>query len=460
MKLGRVSQLQRAICVLIFFALTIFTFAEKAEAACPAGTQPITNAAILVIAKMTNPAAVMGTCYNPSDPNVGAAAGDAKQWLQQHATTDANISCLSAPFAEKLKTFMEAVPGGIPVITSGYRGTAAQNAAIQSGASHVTNACQSYHPYGLAADFNNNRAAQTQWMRANAHAYGFNILGDWDANHFQDNGGLSGQCGACPTDTTGGDGVLQPSASSQSPSSGLANQVRQALGMQQQPPPPPPPAPPPPQTPTPLITPTPTTASGNPTACTPQYSCSNGSYIYQTSSCTTLTVQTCKYGCSSDGTTCALSPQSASSSSATGINIGSGTGTGTSADNGSSSSTFALIDQYANPVSDSIDIGTGTPIALNQDLQNIGGDTGALSATSSDYIDASGNVVALQPQAQQTFTSGDLANSPGPTPMTTSNSFVGNLIAALQSALAFLGNYLKPFGGQIPSQNASTVYLE
>jgi hypothetical protein len=110
-------------------------------------------------------------------------------------------------------------------------------------------------------------------------------------------------------------------------------------------------------------------------------------------------------------------------------------------------------------VSNSIDIGTGTPIALNQDLQDVGGDLGtALAGTSSDQIDYSGNVANLQPtQAQQTFTSGDLANSP--VSGMTQNTFAGNLIATLQQILAFLGNYLRPFGG-MPQQNNTTVYLE
>ena len=438
MDLRRASRLQRTVWVLMLLSLAVFTFAGKAQAACPVGTQPIT-AVNLQQALISNPAAVLGMCWNASDPNVGAVAGDAKQWLQQHATRDANISCLSAPFAEKLKTFMEAVPGGPPVITDGYRDPSKQAGLVASGASHA-GACESYHNYGLAADFNNNKAAQTQWMRANAQAYGMNILGTWDPNHFQDAGGRSGQCGACATDN--GDGLLTPSASSQPPSSGLANQVRQALGMPQQPPPPPPqpaptPAPTTPTTPTTGTTPAGTTPSGSSTICTPQYSCSNGTYTYQTSSCTSITIQTCQYGCSSDGSACATS--STSTKNAT--------------------STFDLINQYANPVSNSIDIGTGTPIALNQDLQDVGGDLGtALAGTSSDQIDYSGNVANLQPtQAQQTFTSGDLANSP--VSGMTQNTFAGNLIATLQQILAFLGNYLRPFGG-MPQQNNTTVYLE
>jgi|GEM_PF-2029437 hypothetical protein len=352
------------------------------------------------------------------------------------------ITSLNPDFAVALAKMLKAMPGNI-MINSAYRTEQGQGSKNP----------ESNHRYGCAVDLGWSQSdcgsAACQWMQTTGPQYGLQIRMKYSPewNHVEPINVQ--QCRAA-----GPGGGVTPTTGT--PSSALADQIRQALGMPQQsstqpPPPPPPPTSQPASTaPAPISSPAPTTAAtpltgttpistatpGSPTACTPQYSCSNGTYVYQTSSCTTITVQTCKYGCSSDGTTCATSG-----------NQSQGTST-----QSTSTSAFDLINQYANPVSNSIDIGTGTSIALNQDLQNIGGDVGATtSATSSDQVDSLGNVATLQPPgAQQTFTSGDLANSPGPTPMTTSNSLVGNLIAALQNILAFLGNYLRPFGGTPP----------
>src|SRR4051812_6303260 len=83
---------------------------------CPAGTVPIGDRAAATAAGIPTSA----QCWNPNDPNVGQQAGSAKEWLKQHATRDTNISCMNAQFAEKLKKMMEAVPGGVPTIVSGY----------------------------------------------------------------------------------------------------------------------------------------------------------------------------------------------------------------------------------------------------------------------------------------------------------------------------------------------------
>lgn len=109
-------------------------------------------------------------CWNPNDPLIGSQAGGVKVWLQQHATQNSNISCLNTDFASKLKTLMEAVPGGVPNITDGYRSPQRQ-ASLPAG---TTNAgpCQSYHQYGQAADFNNSSQQTLYWMRSHAAQYG------------------------------------------------------------------------------------------------------------------------------------------------------------------------------------------------------------------------------------------------------------------------------------------------
>ncbi|MDR3571962.1 MAG: M15 family metallopeptidase [Candidatus Pacebacteria bacterium] len=191
-------------------SLTAIALRASADTQCPAGSVAITDATRAAANAAGLPASVQ--CWNPGDQNTGQAAGDAKLWLQQHATKGSNISCLSPQFAEKLAKFMQAVPGGPPVITSGYRSITEQNSIIArgDGATRVTTACGSYHVWGLAADFNNSNAQQTAWMRANAASYGIATIGAWDPNHFQDAGGRQGQCGVC--NASGGNGTLSSAA--------------------------------------------------------------------------------------------------------------------------------------------------------------------------------------------------------------------------------------------------------
>jgi hypothetical protein len=143
----------------------------SAQSDCPSGSHPASASELSTMsaAGIQNPQ--VGQCWDSSNANIGQAAGDAKSYLRQHATSGANISCLNAQFAEKIKNLMQAVPGGPPTITDGYRGLAAQAAALASGASKV-GPCGSYHQYGLAADFNNASKQTLQWMRVNASQFG------------------------------------------------------------------------------------------------------------------------------------------------------------------------------------------------------------------------------------------------------------------------------------------------
>jgi hypothetical protein len=316
----------------LLLAVVIVAFSEKvvAQTTCPSGTVVITAATRADATAAGLPTSVQ--CWNPNDPSVGQAAGEAKMWLAQHATKGSNISCLNASFAEKLEKFMQAVPGGPPIITSGYRSPDQQNTIIASGsgATRVTTACGSYHVWGLAADFNNDTASQTAWMRANARTYGIATIGAWDPNHFQDASGKYGQCGVCssngmgtltaPTGPVSPDDVPPQSVVSQFsvppgycltssqpitvvPCSNLSNPTAaspfQTAPIAQ------------PQTipaqPSPSVTPTPSSSS----ACSPQYYCSNNTVYYQSNTCSTSVFQACKNGCL--GTTCALATSTSAS---------------------------------------------------------------------------------------------------------------------------------------------------
>ena len=379
--------------------LFIFFFVPPAFAAeCPAGARPATGEDAAVI----NGRIEKGDCYNPGDAAIGQAAESAKEWLRKHASKGSNISCLDAEFAQKVKRFMEAVPGGPPTIISAYRPPEAQVALVRSGASKA-GPCQSYHNYGLAVDFNN--TSQISWMRANSWTYGINIIGAWDPNHFQDARGRFGQCGQCSNYK--GDGAL--SEPSSTPSRTLSDQIRQALGMQ-----PPPPPPPPPMQPQPALPPQPTLPE-QPTLPTQSPSSSVSTQITPISDL---------------------------------ININTNDNTNTKSTS-SPTSTIDLIKEFLDPVSDSIDIGKAVDIDLNPDTSDATSldarkpTSTRVSATSSTY----GNL-----NVPQTFTTNDLSKGPVAGYIVGENTFILRVLDAMKNTLLLALNYLKPFGGYTQTQ--------
>ncbi len=362
----------------------------------PPGTRPASEADLPAMRAAGIPDPKVGMPWNPDDPDVGQAAGDAKDWLRQRATKSSNISCLDSEFAQKLKKFMEAVPGGPPIIISAYRPPGAQVALVSSGASRA-GPCESYHNYGLAADFSTN---QIGWMRANSRQFGINIIGAWDPNHFQDARGIFGQCGAC---SGGVGGLLPDQGGGDAPFSPISNALRNFFN----PPPPPPPPPPPIQQPLPRA----------------EQQTLQSAFQFATPT----------------------SPSNLPTSVSSQINTNQNTN-----NSGSGTSTFDLIDQYANPVRGSIDIGTIVSIALNPNTSDIA----MLQGTRPDSsVYTSGTITSIQPtNAPQTFTSGDLANSYAPPNVSAQNSFLLNILNTMKNTLLRALNYLKPFGGNVPSQ--------
>ncbi|OGG51943.1 hypothetical protein A3C18_01735 [Candidatus Kaiserbacteria bacterium RIFCSPHIGHO2_02_FULL_54_11b] len=384
---------------IIFSLAAVFSAGRAFAADCPAGSVPITAATRGAATAANIP--ISSNCWNPSDPNAGQAAGEAKQWLQRHATRGSNISCLNPEFAQKVKAFMEAVPGGPPTIISAYRPPGSQIALVASGASKA-GPCESYHNYGLAVDFNNN--SQIGWMRANSRQFGINIIGAWDPNHFQDARGRFGQCGACSNYT--GNGMLPDPPSTQS--SSLSDQIRQALGMQQQPPLPPQPPMSPQPTPSPQPSPSPQLSPS------PQPNISSES------------------------------PQPTPVSSI----INTNNNTNTNKASSTATSTWDLIDAFLDPISDSIDIGKAVDIALNPDTS----DVTSLDANrpTSTLLNATGTITMYQPP--NTFTSSDLAKNPFASNATGQNTFVLQVLETMKRTLLLALEYLKPFGGRTPVQ--------
>src|SRR3989344_4575263 len=200
---------------LLALAVSFPLYSHAAD--CPPGTAPASAQDVPVMKQAGILGAFVGMCWDKSDASVGQAAGEAKIFLQQHATKNSNISCLNSTFAERLKNLMQAAPGGPPTIRDGYRSPQAQ-ANLPRGSTRV-GPCGSYHQYGMAADFN--ASEQTlRWMRVNAAQFGLSPVtnanpvtgctarGFCDGGHIQIAGPKPprNQCGMCATET--GDGVL------------------------------------------------------------------------------------------------------------------------------------------------------------------------------------------------------------------------------------------------------------
>ncbi len=496
MRSSTIPALAIVAAVVVFSGLILHIAPEivSAQSTCPPGTSPATAADVPLLTIAGIPTAQVGMCCDSSSASVGQAAGSAKQWLAQHATKGANIACLNSTFAERLENLMQAVPGGSPVITDGYRSPQAQ--ANLPAASTRVGPCGSYHQYGMAADFNTTNAATLKWMRENASQFGLSpvtnanpvtgctLHGFCDGGHIQIAGPKPplNQCGICAT--SGGNGSL-PAVPVPTTPDDISNTsscyaslnpiiyypagtVEQSQCMtasqpqQQQPQLPPQPttatapattqtasqAPPPIGT----INNTPYTAG----TCSPQTYCLAGNIYYRSTQCVDQIYQSCQYGCSAVTCNASSSSQSLSLQSLTGTpfsgtgaqNINPTAGTGTSA--------FDFIEAFANPAATGVEIGTTTPVALNANTTNTS-DVVALQGTSPSVqiIYASTSTVTQPMSAQQTFTSSNLADNPISYSGLQQNSFLlsvlGTMKTALLDALVYL-KYLNPFSGTAASQ--------
>jgi len=110
-------------------------------------------------------------------------------------------------------------------------------------------------------------------------------------------------------------------------------------------------------------------------------------------------------------------------------------------------STFDLIDFFANPPSaTATNIGTPVDITINSSIEDTG-NASALSPTGASQTPptAPGALSPYGPIPQQTFISSDLANSPVPT-FSQSSTFQG-ILAYMRATLETILRYLQPFGG-------------
>jgi len=171
------------------------------------------------------------------------------------------------------------------------------------------------------------------------------------------------------------------------------------------------------------------TTSTSAPQCTPQYGCQNGVVYFQTSFCTVQTYQTCQYGCSTDGTTCALTSTSTASTSTQ-----------------PSASFIDRLNSLIHPASPTSNTPSGgsvvgiildsmssgqTAISLNQDIRNATGQTAGTTVGSTAFPSISSIYGGPNPLiVTQTFTSSDQ-----PVQTNTSPSYSSEKPTFFQSAL-------------------------
>ncbi|MEY4747647.1 MAG: D-alanyl-D-alanine carboxypeptidase [Candidatus Parcubacteria bacterium] len=297
-------------------------------------------------------------------------------------------------------------------ITSAYRSAQQQQDMCGAGRSGCAPAGRSCHQYGLAVDISSNCTAQLRSYLGtrNSSAPGaqqFKLHFPYYGDHIQC---IENAVAACSPSTKPCDGStpINPDLSTVPspgalPTSGLADQIRQALGMQQ------PPSQPLPQTSSAPISQQPLSNEQTPIS----------SYISTTPITATGTIEVAS-----------TTPEA------------------------HATSTFDEIDQIANPVSESIDIGTPTEIDLNASTT---ADVIALEGVEmADLHGSTSNPLNPTYSPPHTFVSEDLADSYASP--TSDQTFIARFLATMQGILNYASSYLKPFGGRIPGH--ATVELE
>lgn len=446
-----------------FFLLPVFF----AHADCASGEHPATSADVVLMqaAGITN--AAIGVCWNPNSTSVGASAGQAKGDLQnERCNTGVDTTQLDDKFSVCADKFLKELRAVDPraCIESAFRDEQQQADAcvhVCGNSGGCPGKCAapgtSYHQKGLAIDMTSSVSNQQLWeLAAQSGLINPSSLHNSDPRHIQSSGN-STDCA----------GVSVPPGGSGLP---FDQQARQALGMQ--PAPPPPPAPP--AQPTPASTPATTPASTNPSStqntppgigsslnttpypagtCAPQTYCyqTDGNIYYRASTCVDQIYKQCSSGCT--GLICNAT-STASNTNPFLSDFSSNTGNGST--NGSSgTSTFDLIDFFANPTGVSTAVGTATPIDVNQAIQDTGNAEvlgAAPPASALNGTPAGGQTGGLAPQ--QTFTSPDLSNSPTSFNPQQASTFQ-QILAQMQAVLSDMIPYVTPFGGRIGVQSAN-----
>jgi hypothetical protein len=201
---------------------------------CPTGQQPATASDIATMTAAGISNAVVGMCWSPSSAATGAAAAQAKQYLQSAkcggSTIDTNN--INSGFALCAQKFVQSAKAQDQnfCITSAYRSSAQQLAACMNicGASSCPGLCaapgNSFHQYGLAIDVNSKKIPlQTIWNLAQAQGIlNPTSLHSSDPYHIQAQSKTGGLC------NSGG------SAQPQTPLQSITSAITSALGLNTQ----------------------------------------------------------------------------------------------------------------------------------------------------------------------------------------------------------------------------------
>lgn len=409
-------------------------------------------------------------CWKPSSKEAGADPGEAKQYLRTILCpqdgdnyggkgAEGTIQGLDGQFAVCAAKFLKAAKQeGINVcIREGARTVEKQQQYVARGVIACKKGAMCEHPRGIAIDVNVRPNVNDCKSYARLHASGpsFGVhfyLKCKDAYHFVPMPG-----GSC-----NGGGVIQPQKdydfpqyySSPTPTAGIANQFRQALGMQpsqiaqpaQQP-----------------ITSIPNTPIGQQTPqpelpqptqsqfCLPDYKCSGSTLMFQNSFCATQAVQVCSRGCANGACIApsATTTQASTTSPTTSNND-------VIVEKPRASTTLEILEFLSGKESTIVEVGTSTPLQLLLSLTGDQVTTIAPTSTQSQVQPQSqsqsqstssvlGNAQYMT--AQQTFISGDLKDyvSLSQQPPRQNNSALFALLEQLKQLLLWMLNYLQPF---------------
>lgn len=420
----------------------------------PAGARPAVEADLSAMRAAGIPNPKVGMLWDPKNPYVGIEAGDAKTYLmKKNDAGQQDIAGLNAEFACRLARFLKASEsaGYNFRISSGFRSSAQQAALYRAKPNLAAPPGGSNHERGLAADLTfNGRSggcpsfAPCLWAHQNAAQSGlrFPMAGPngvpiapgkkYEPWHIEPGGSVGGAstCGDLSSGPAIDPGVSAPL--------GVGDSLRNAVST------PPTGA----AQPTPAPTPAPTTPPPS-NICTPQFTCSNGTMYYRTSSCTTQPYEVCERGCA--GNICATATSSVRSTSTPIFDLfGSPSSPIPRSDaTKQATSTIDLINALADPTSTNAP--TSTPFVLTLDGRDIV--MLQVRPVSQAGENISPDTAYFPPQPQQTFTSSDLSGSP------TLSPYPPPQISTFQSVLADLKiivlralDLLKPFRGKTPAQ--------
>lgn len=381
----------------------------------------------------------------------------------------------------KFFQYAQQTKGCVFKINSAYRSAQLQRQLCGNGRQNCAPPGTSCHQYGLAVDVTSSSQCMS-WATSflgiqnpgspGAQQFKLHFPVRTDLVHIQC---IENMVGGCSASTKPCDGSVRITPDlTFTPTTGLPfdQSLRQALGV-----PPPPPPPPAQSAVTPISQPTQSTQSQTGTTatppsidtlnstpypagtCTPQTYCSksDGNIYYRATTCVDQKYQTCPSGCT--GLICNATSTTSSNSPLSDLlsPTGDTQSTDSSSDSNTSSgtSTFDLIDFFANPVSNTAaDIGTSTPIDITNAVQD------ADNASTLQPQTPNGPVIQTPPQGssgygpvpQQTFTSNDLSNTPGAYTPPVSTFQV--TLSAMKATLLIILAHLQPFGGVGPVQPA------